>query len=61
MYSPRPDSSRSCSAARIAQAAYMPVMRSDTATPTFTGPAPGWPSGTPVTLMSPEIAWIIAS
>ena len=23
------------------------------------GPAPGWPSGTPVTLMSPEIAWII--
>ena len=32
-------------AAKAALAAYKPVKRSHTATPTFTGPAPGLPSG----------------
>ncbi len=41
--------------------AYMPHIRSETATPTFCGPAPGSPSGTPVMLIRPPIAWIIAS
>src|SRR5882724_9557283 len=58
---PAPERCRSNSAPSMALTAYMPAMRSATATPTFCGPAPGSPSGTPVMLMSPLMAWIIAS
>ena len=37
--------------------AYMPVIMSATAMPTFIGPAPGWPSGSPVMLISPPMPW----
>ena len=39
----------------------MPVMRSDTATPTFTGPAPGCAVRHAGHAHETEIAWIIAS
>ena len=61
MYWPSPDRVRSKSAASSALVAYMPVIRSAKATPARCGPAPGSPSGTPVTLMSPPMPWIIAS
>src|SRR2546430_5664593 len=50
---PRPVRSRCASAARIAVAAYMPVRMSVMATPTFIGS----PSGSPVMLINPPIAW----
>jgi len=59
--SPRPVASRRASAARMPTAAYMPVMMSTTGTPTFSGPPPGLPSGSPVTLINPLIAWIMKS
>jgi hypothetical protein len=45
------------SAARIATVAYMPVIKSATATPTFCGPPPR-SSRSPVTLISPPMPWI---
>ena len=57
MYWPSPLTWRCSSAPRMAVVAYMPVIRSATATPTFIGPAPGWPSGTPVMLISPPMPW----
>ncbi len=51
---------RACSrAACTALAAYRPVNRSATATPTFIGSAPGVPSGWPVTDIRPPSAWIM--
>ena len=54
MCCPSPLRSRSASAASTAVAAYMPVRMSVIATPTFIGS----PSGSPVTLISPPMAWI---
>ena len=45
------------SVAWIAFAAYSPVNMSASATPIFIG----WPSASPVTLISPPIAWIMKS
>ena len=45
-------------AARIPTLANRPVMTSTSATPTLSGPAPGSPSGRPVMLMSPPVAWM---
>ena len=60
---PWPVRSRWRSAARIAVAAYMPVKRSATATPTFCGPPPGASSAIsardgPVTLIRPPMPWM---
>jgi len=41
--------------------AFMPVITSAMLGPTFIGPAPGSPSGWPVTLINPPAAWKIAS
>ena len=48
-------------AARIAAVAYMPVIRSAAATPTFCGPPPGRSSRSPVMLMMPPAPWAIRS
>ena len=61
MYWPRPLDARCRSAARIALVAYMPVKRSETATPTFCGPPPGRSSRSPVTLMRPPSPWTMKS
>ena len=61
MWRPRPVRVRSSSAARIAVTEYTPVKRSDTATPTFCGSQPGVPSFSPVTLISPPVAWMAKS
>jgi hypothetical protein len=53
---PRPERSRSMSAARMPLLAYRPVIMSESATPTFCGPPPGTPSRSPVTLISPPMA-----
>ncbi|MNT62071.1 hypothetical protein D3C72_1997610 [compost metagenome] len=58
---PSPVRSRTCSAARMAVLAYTPVKRSVSATPTRSGPPPGSPSGRPVMLIMPVMAWIIRS
>ena len=58
MCCPRPLRSRSLSAASTATVAYMPLIRSATATPALSGPPPGSPSAWPVTLISPPMAWI---
>ncbi|MNL54115.1 hypothetical protein D3C87_1774190 [compost metagenome] len=52
---------RLAKAASTDTAAYMPVMMSTIGTPTFCGPSPGSPSGTPVTLINPPMAWIMKS
>src|SRR2546429_188936 len=66
MYWPLPPRSRSRSAARIALVAYIPVNRSETATPTFCGPPPGSSSRSPVTVIAaakegrPPLARVVA-
>ena len=58
---PCPVRSRCASAAWIATAAYMPVIRSLIATPAFCGPPPGRSSRSPVTLMKPPMPWMMKS
>ena len=48
-------------AASTACVAYMPVIRSTTATPTFWGPPPGWSSASPVTDIIPPMPWMMKS
>ncbi len=56
----RPSPSRHRSAARIATAPSIPVVRSAMATPTLVG-APPSASGMPVMDISPETAWMMKS
>ncbi len=60
-WAPRPVRSRRARAASTAVAAYMPVRMSAMATPTFMGPPPGAPSGSPVMLMRPPSPWTMKS
>jgi hypothetical protein len=53
--------SRCATAARIATVAYMPVIRSLTATPAFCGPPPGRSSRSPVIDMKPPMPWMMKS
>ena len=48
-------------AARIATSAYIPVIRSLTATPAFCGPPPGRSSRSPVIDMKPPMPWMMKS
>ncbi len=61
MYWPRPVRSRCASAARIATAAYIPVIKSLIATPAFCGPPPGSSSRSPVIDMKPPIPCVMKS
>jgi len=61
MYWPAPARSRCTSAAVIARLAYMPVITSVIAMPTFCGPPPGRSSRSPVMLMSPPMPWKMKS
>ncbi len=61
MYWPWPVRSRWVMAARIATLAYMPVSTSVMAMPTFCGPAPGWPSRSPVIDINPPMPWKMKS
>jgi len=57
----RPLAWRACSAARMALLAYRPVTTSITATPTLSGPPPGWSSAGPVMLIRPHMACTMRS
>ena len=58
---PCPVRSRCASAARMATVEYMPVIRSETATPAFCGPPPGRSSRSPVMDMNPPMPWMMKS
>ena len=45
----------------MATVAYIPVIRSVIAMPAFCGPPPGRSSRSPVTLMKPDMPWMMKS
>ena len=61
IHCPCPVRSRCASAAWMATVAYIPVIRSVIAMPAFCGPPPGRSSRSPVTLMKPDIPWMMKS
>ena len=61
IHCPCPVRSRCASAASTATDVYIPVIRSVIATPAFCGPPPGRSSRSPVTLMKPDMPWMMKS